>query len=128
MTLFNEARPVTFILTRDRALTRPFYTDILGLPELDVDEFAVSYAVGGGATMRLTTVHEHQASPHTVMGWEVADIEAAVAALAAKDVKCAIYEGFGQDDRGIWTAPDGAARIAWFHDPEGNNLSVAQHG
>jgi predicted enzyme related to lactoylglutathione lyase len=28
-----------------------------------------------------------------------------------------------QDDHGIWTAPSGA-RIAWFHDPDGNNLSL----
>jgi catechol 2,3-dioxygenase-like lactoylglutathione lyase family enzyme len=127
MAMFTNARPVMFVLTRDRAITQPFYTDVLGLRQLSEDDFAVAYDLGGGATMRLTTVHDHQPSPHTVMGWEVTDIESAVAALAAKDVKCAIYEGFGQDANGIWTSPDGAARIAWFHDPEGNNLSVAQH-
>jgi len=30
-----------------------------------------------------------------------------------------------QDEHGIWTAPSGA-RIAWFTDPDGNTLSVAQ--
>jgi len=33
------------------------------------------------------------------------------------------YDGMDQDDRGIWTSP-GGARIAWFHDPDGNNLSL----
>jgi hypothetical protein len=31
----------------------------------------------------------------------------------------------GQDERGIWTAPSGA-KIAWFLDPDGNNLSLTQ--
>jgi predicted enzyme related to lactoylglutathione lyase len=31
-----------------------------------------------------------------------------------------------QDELGIWTAPSGS-RIAWFNDPDGNVLSVAQH-
>ncbi|MEZ5093484.1 VOC family protein [Nocardioides sp.] len=35
------------------------------------------------------------------------------------------YDGLGQDERGIWTAPSGT-RIAWFHDPDGNNLSLQQ--
>jgi predicted enzyme related to lactoylglutathione lyase len=34
-------------------------------------------------------------------------------------------DGMGQDERGVWTTPDGA-RIAWFADPEGNTLSLTQ--
>jgi hypothetical protein len=32
-----------------------------------------------------------------------------------------------QDERGIWSAP-GGAKVAWFKDPDGNVLSVSQHG
>jgi hypothetical protein len=39
-----------------------------------------------------------------------------------------IYDGFGQDADGIWTAPGGAARVAWFPDPDGNLLSLTQFG
>ena len=35
------------------------------------------------------------------------------------------YEGMDQDERGMWTAP-GGARIAWFLDPDANNLSLVQ--
>ena len=28
---------------------------------------------------------------------------------------------------GIWTAPGGAAKVAWFPDPDGNTLSISQH-
>jgi predicted enzyme related to lactoylglutathione lyase len=30
-----------------------------------------------------------------------------------------------QDKQGIWTSPAGA-RVAWFKDPDGNLLSIAQ--
>jgi predicted enzyme related to lactoylglutathione lyase len=30
-----------------------------------------------------------------------------------------------QDKRGAWTAP-GGSRIAWFLDPDGNNLSLTE--
>jgi predicted enzyme related to lactoylglutathione lyase len=65
-------------------------------------------------------------APYTVLGWTVADIEAAVDELAGRGVTFNRYDGMGQDDRGIWTAP-GGARIAWFKDPDGNTLSVSQN-
>jgi catechol 2,3-dioxygenase-like lactoylglutathione lyase family enzyme len=37
------------------------------------------------------------------------------------------YEGMGQDDDGVWTAPSGD-RLAWFTDPDGNTLSLTQFG
>lgn len=38
------------------------------------------------------------------------------------------YEGFGQDADGIWSSPDGGAKVAWFADPDGNLLSLTQIG
>lgn len=35
------------------------------------------------------------------------------------------YDGVEQDGRGVWSAPDGS-KVAWFLDPDGNNLSVVQ--
>jgi hypothetical protein len=31
----------------------------------------------------------------------------------------------GQDDDAVWTAPSGD-RVAWFHDPDGNTLSLTE--
>jgi len=36
------------------------------------------------------------------------------------------FDGFGQDELGIWTAPRGD-KVAWFKDPDGNTLSVSEH-
>jgi predicted enzyme related to lactoylglutathione lyase len=45
--------------------------------------------------------------------------------LVARGVRFIRYEGMGQDERGVWTAPDGAM-IAWFLDPDGNTLSLTE--
>jgi hypothetical protein len=36
------------------------------------------------------------------------------------------YDGFGQDDLGVWAAPGGGS-VAWFKDPDGNLLSISGH-
>jgi hypothetical protein len=46
--------------------------------------------------------------------------------LAAAGVAFERYAWFEQDERGIWTAPNGS-KVAWFKDPDGNVLSVSQH-
>jgi hypothetical protein len=61
---------------------------------------------------------------HTVLGFSVSDVTAAVKALREKDVTCNIYKGFNQDDLGIFSLPDSPLRVAWFNDADGNVLSV----
>lgn len=125
--MLTNAKPVCFVLTADMVKARSFYTDTLGLTETGADPYAISYDLAG-TMLRLTKVEDHVASPHTVLGWQVTDIAATIDGLAAKGVTFAIYEGFGQDTQGVWTDPGSGIRIAWFHDPEGNNLSLAQFG
>lgn len=65
-------------------------------------------------------------APHTVLGWVVTDIEASVPALAANGVVFQHVEGVPQDALGICAF--GAAKVAWFQDPDGNTLSLTQMG
>ena len=120
------ARPVAFILTADRTRAKPFYAGALGLPIRSEDEFAVTFDLGEGATIRLTDLPRHEAADHTVLGWSVPDIGAAVADLKVKGVTFRIYGGFGQDEHGVWSPPGGGALVAWFTDPDGNVLSLTQ--
>jgi catechol 2,3-dioxygenase-like lactoylglutathione lyase family enzyme len=124
----RPAEPIAFILTADRAKAKPFYAGALGLPILAEDDFAVTLDLGNGMTIRLTDLPGHTAAQHTVLGWGVPDIRAAVAELKAKGVTFRIYEGFGQDEAGIWSPPGGGAQVAWFTDPDGNVLSLTQFG
>jgi catechol 2,3-dioxygenase-like lactoylglutathione lyase family enzyme len=119
------ARPVAMVATKDRKVAEAFYGRALGLERKGEDGFAALFDLAG-VTLRLTEVPGYSAPPHPVLGWEVPDIEAAVDALAANGVAMNLYEGLGQDDRGIWTAPDGSFKVAFFSDPDGNGLSLTQ--
>ena len=119
------ARPVAMITTASREAAEPFYADALGLPRKGDDGFAALFDLDG-VTLRLTEVPGYTAPAHPVLGWHVADIEAAVDALAANNVAMTIYPGLGQDEKGIWTSPDGGAKVAFFADPDGNGLSLTQ--
>jgi hypothetical protein len=65
----------------------------------------------------------------------VNDIVAVVKYLASAGIEFQRYPWMkDQDEMGIWTSPSGpdvaavhaGARVAWFKDPDGNVLSVAQ--
>jgi catechol 2,3-dioxygenase-like lactoylglutathione lyase family enzyme len=128
MSIIAETGAVSFILTAARAAAKPFYAGALGLPIVAEDDFAVTFALAGGARLRLTDLPDHQAQQHTVLGWAVADIAAAIAELRSKGVTFTIYDGFGQDADGVWSPPGGGAKVAWFCDPDGNVLSLTQFG
>jgi catechol 2,3-dioxygenase-like lactoylglutathione lyase family enzyme len=120
------AKPIAMITTKDRKAAEPFFGDKLGLARKGDDGFAALFDLNG-TTLRLTEVPSYTASGHPVLGWEVDDMEAAVAALGANGVTMNIYEGLGQDERGIWTAPDKSCKVVFFSDPDGNGLSLTQN-
>lgn len=117
--------PVAFINVADRQRGLDFYTGVLGLKLRSSDAFGDFLQVGG-ALVRLTALPGYAAGAHPVFGWNVDDIAASSKALRAAGVTFTIYEGMGQDADGVWTAPDGVAKVAWFNDPDGNVLSLAQ--
>ena len=120
-----SAKAISFIITRDRAKSIPFYRDVLGFKFVSEDNFAAVFDMNG-TMLRISTLKDFQPGQHTVLGWDVPDIVAVVTALTAKGVKFNIYDGFGQDKLGIWNSPAGDAKVAWFNDPDGNNLSLTQ--
>jgi catechol 2,3-dioxygenase-like lactoylglutathione lyase family enzyme len=118
---------VAFVATTRPDEARAFYVDVLGLPLTQEDEFALAFQVGP-TMLRVTKVGAGQFQPagYTILGWEVADIHAAVDALVERGVKFERYaEWMQQDAHGVWAAP-GGAQVAWFKDPDGNTLSVTQ--
>lgn len=116
---------VAFVYVADRARAIAFYSDVLGLELRSSDDFGDFLEIGG-TLLRMTVLPQWQANAHPVLGWNVPDIVATATSLRDRGVKFAIYEGMGQDELGIWTAPDGGAKVAWFTDSEGNVLSLSQ--
>lgn len=117
---------VAFVPATDLARAREFYGTTLGLPVLELNDFACVLDAHG-TMLRVTAVPGHSPAPYTVLGWRVANIAATARDLAARGVRFTRYEGMDQDGDGVWTAPSGD-RVAWFTDPDGNTLSLSQFG
>ena len=116
---------IGFIPTKDAAKSRGFYEKVLGLRFVSDDDFALVFNANGNM-IRVVKVQQFVPAPYTILGWEVAEIEKAVAHLKDQGVHFERYGFFKQDELGIWTSPSGA-RVAWFKDPDGNTLSVSEH-
>lgn len=132
--ILGSSRIVAFAAVRDRDAARAFYRDTLGLTLLGEDQFAMVFDANG-TTLRITPVKDWTPPQFTVLGWEVADIVAAVSSLRAAGVEFQRYPWMkDQDEMSIWTSPSGpetaavhaGTRVAWFKDPDGNVLSVSQ--
>ena len=123
MGILETAKPAIIICTKDRARATPFYRDTLGLPLAYEDGFAAVFNTGG-VTLRVSVVADFIPHEHTILGFNVPDVPATVKALHEKGVTFNIYQHLRQDELGIWAAPGGTVRVAWFKDPDGNVLSV----
>lgn len=121
----RSTEPVSFLYAADRDRALGFYCDQLGLALRSSDPFG-DFIGMDNAVIRLTVMPDFRAGQHPVFGWNVADIRATVHTLRDKGVAFTIYDGMGQDADGIWTAPGGMAKVAWFNDPDGNVLSLSQ--
>ncbi len=126
--MLANAPIVGFVPVSSFQAAEAFYSGILGLQVIDRDNpFALVLAAANGATVRCALMQDGvDPQPYTILGWGVPDIHAAVASLAAAGVSPIRYPFFQQSEDGVWTAP-GGAMVAWFHDPDGNVLSLSQH-
>lgn len=115
---------VALVGVADLDQARAFYCGVLGLTAVAEDSHAVTVDAHG-TSLRLTGVGTPAPAPYSVLAWRVDDIGSAVVALAGRGVVFARYDSVEQDGRGVWTAPDGS-KVAWFLDPDGNNLSLVQ--
>lgn len=120
-----QGRPVMAILgtaDMDRALS--FYAETLGLSVISSDAFGTSLE-GGGTELRLTRVPTVVPAPYAQLAWRVTNLNAVAQSLADVGVALVRFDHLEQDDVGAWTSPTGV-RVAWFHDPDRNLLSLVE--
>jgi predicted enzyme related to lactoylglutathione lyase len=116
------------IAVKDLAKAKKFYQDTLGLKLLDENKEAMTllFQSGNGKV----NVYQSQyagTNQATYMTWQVDDIEGTVAALKGKGMGFEHYDLPGvtmQGDVHVW----GEMKAAWFKDPEGNILCLANMG
>jgi catechol 2,3-dioxygenase-like lactoylglutathione lyase family enzyme len=112
------------IPAKDLEGTRKFYEGVLGLEVVTENPAGITYRTGDSVVSLYPTEFAGTAQ-HTLGGFIVDDIEAAVGDLRARGVTFEEYDMPGlKTEDGI--AELGGERGAWFKDPEGNILSVFQ--
>jgi catechol 2,3-dioxygenase-like lactoylglutathione lyase family enzyme len=115
---------IAFMPTTNLAAARVFYEKGLGLPIAGESPIACTFDANG-TTLRVIAVESITAAPYTVLGWNVADIDASIRELTSRGVVFEDFDGVDQDELGVWRSP-GGAKVAWFKDPDGNTLSLTQ--
>jgi catechol 2,3-dioxygenase-like lactoylglutathione lyase family enzyme len=123
--MLGSARLTAFAATAHPERAKAFYESTLGLRLLSEDGFALVFDCNG-THLRIQKVEAVQPPPFTVLGWQVPDIRETVTGLSRRGVTFERYSFMEQDDLGIWTAPS-RTKVAWFKDPDGNILSLAEH-
>ena len=113
-----------FVPVTDGARARAFYVNVLGLRLVEANPHG-EVVDADGTSVRLIVFEGLVPQPFTILGWAVQDIANTIDGLAAAGVVFERYDGFGQDERGIWTTPGGDL-VAWFKDPDGNVLSLTE--
>ncbi|QUL38256.1 VOC family protein [Erythrobacter sp. JK5] len=116
--------PIQFVASANHDEARDFYSNTMGFELTDDSPFALEYDTGNGM-LRVQKVEQLTPHPFTALGWAVDDIAAARDRLAERGAGFASYDFLEQDERDIWTTPDGA-QVCWFRDPDGNTLSLTQ--
>jgi predicted enzyme related to lactoylglutathione lyase len=113
-----------FIPTLKPDKAKSFYKDILGLQLLSEDNYGFEFKANG-TLLRVIIVEELKPQSFTVLGWNVSDIASTIKSLNIKGIVCEKYDFLDQDNLGIWISPAGS-NVAWFKDPDGNELSLTQ--
>jgi catechol 2,3-dioxygenase-like lactoylglutathione lyase family enzyme len=107
----------------DVEAARRFYSETLGMKVAEQNGM-LGLTVAGGAQVLVYPKPNHEPASFTVLNFPVPDIEAAVEELEGRGVSFQRYDGFEQDDKGIFRGE--GPLIAWFTDPAGNVMSVIQ--
>lgn len=123
--MLNAAKVTALVGTVRPEQAKDFYQNVLGLDFVSEDQFALVFA-GKNAHVRVSRVPAVAPAPYAVLAFVVDDIAREIDAITTRGATMACFPVFAQDARGIWTAPDGT-KVAWFHDPDLNLLSLVQY-
>jgi catechol 2,3-dioxygenase-like lactoylglutathione lyase family enzyme len=124
----SSYKVVAGLAVSDMERAREFYEGKLGLSVGTDSGDNVAYRCGEETVMHVYSSPEHAGkSTATLASWYVDDALDVVDELTARGVAFERYDAgpIITDEKGIATF-DGGAKVAYFKDPDGNTLSIAQ--
>jgi catechol 2,3-dioxygenase-like lactoylglutathione lyase family enzyme len=123
--MFTDTKAFSGFAVDDLEKAREFYGETLGLKVSEEHGLLTLHLAGDRPTL-VYPKPGHTPAEYTILNFPVGDIDAAVDQLAARGVSFERYDGFAQDDKGVFR--EGGPNIAWFKDPAGNVLAVLEIG
>jgi len=130
--MLANSEVATRLTVRDLARAKKFYSEKLGLEPVEQRPGGLLYRCDN-CCFALFESSGAASGTHTQMGWEVADIEAAVAALRDRGVVFEEYDLPGLKTvngiatvQGNYPSKGMGERGAWFKDSEGNMLGLGE--
>jgi catechol 2,3-dioxygenase-like lactoylglutathione lyase family enzyme len=123
--MFEHTKAFSGFSVDDIPKARQFYGDTLGLRVTEENGMLTLHIAGDRNTL-IYPKEDHTPATFTILNFPVDDVDKTVEELTARGVRFERYEGFDQDEKGVFRG--GGPLIAWFKDPAGNILSVIQAG
>jgi catechol 2,3-dioxygenase-like lactoylglutathione lyase family enzyme len=122
--MFEKTKAFSGFAVPDIAAAKKFYGETLGLRVSEEGDL-LNLHIEGGTDIVVYPKPDHTPATFTILNFPVDNVDHHVDELTKRGVKFQRYEGFDQDDKGIFRGPEGPP-IAWFTDPAGNILSVLE--
>ncbi|HEV3473989.1 MAG TPA: VOC family protein [Actinomycetota bacterium] len=125
--MLKEWDLIPTIPTKDIDKARRFYEDVLGFAPGREDPQGIEYRSGSTRFLLYPTEFAGTAQ-HTLLGWNVDDVETTVKELTNNGITFEQYDmpGIKTDANGI--AETEGVKGAWFKDPDGNILAIGEFG
>jgi len=121
--MLGTRNAVANLAVSDIARARQFYTDTLGLKQVDNEGDELIVLKSGDSSINVYRSDYAGTNEATAVTWEVDDIDAEVDDLKRKGVAFEHYDMPGLKAEGDVHVGDGM-KIAWFKDPDGNILNI----
>jgi catechol 2,3-dioxygenase-like lactoylglutathione lyase family enzyme len=121
--MFADTEAFSGFSVPDVEQAKRFYGETLGL-RVSEEDGMLALHIAGSRDILVYPKDDHTPASYTILNFPVEDVEGTVDALTERGVRFERYEGFDQDDKGVFHG--GGPLIAWFKDPAGNILSVIQ--
>jgi catechol 2,3-dioxygenase-like lactoylglutathione lyase family enzyme len=121
--MFANTKAFSGFAVDDLDKARQFYGETLGL-KTSTEYGLMTLHLAGDRPTLVYPKPDHTPADYTILNFPVEDIDEAVDELGKRGVQLERYDGFGQDEKGIFR--EEGPYIAWFKDPAGNVLSVLQ--
>lgn len=123
--MLNQFKASAVLVAADLERARAFYTEKLGLTPMEGPKGMAMFTAGEGSMVSLYEKEGGSKALHTVLGFDVKDLESVLADLKAKGVIQDMRDlPEGADENGIVNY--GGAKCAWINDSEGNIIALSE--